>query len=76
MSTVLAFKNRERSFPAIENGKVAPPRRVTNLERRSREHLTPTEVERLIASAAKAGRHWIARRDADPRSVPARAACR
>jgi len=57
MSTVLAFKNRERSFPAIENGKVAPPRRVTNLERRSREHLTPTEVERLIASAAKAGRH-------------------
>ena len=57
MSTVLAFKNRERSFPAIENGKVAPPRRVTNLERRSREHLTLTEVERLIASAAKAGRH-------------------
>src|SRR4051812_36039558 len=57
MSAVLAFKNRERRSPAIENGKVAPPRRVTNLERRTREHLTPTEVERLIAAAAKAGRH-------------------
>jgi len=57
MSTVLAFRNRKRSSPVIENGKVAPPRRVTNLERRSREHLTPTEVERLFAAAAKAGRH-------------------
>ena len=57
MSTVLAFRNRKRSSPVIENGKVAPPRRVTNLQRRSREHLTPTEVERLIAAAAKAGRH-------------------
>ena len=76
MSTVVEFKRPARRSPTIENGKVAPPRRVTNLERRSREHLTPTEVERLIASAAKAGRHWIARRDADPRSVPARAARR
>jgi len=57
MSTVLAFKNRERASPGIENGKVRPPRRVTNLERRSREHLTPAEVERLVAAATKEGRH-------------------
>ena len=59
MSTVLAFKSIKRSSPSIENGKVAPPRRVTNLMRRSREHLTPAEVERMIAAAGKAGRHGV-----------------
>jgi len=34
-----------------------PPRRVTNAERRSREFLTPAEVERLINAAEKLGRH-------------------
>lgn len=57
MSTVLAFKHPKRNSPSIENGKVAPPRRITNLERRSREHLTPAEVERLIVAAGKEGRH-------------------
>jgi integrase len=59
MSTVLAFKSTKRSSPSIENGKVTPPRRVTNLARRSREHLTPAEVERLIVAAGKAGRHGV-----------------
>src|ERR1019366_10257728 len=59
MSTVLAFKSTKRSSPSIENGKVVPPRRVTNLSRRSREHLTQAEVERLIAAAGKAGRHGV-----------------
>jgi integrase len=59
MSTVLAFKSIKRSSPNIENGKVTPPRRVTNLTRRSREHLTPAEVERMIAAAGKAGRHCV-----------------
>ena len=57
MSTVLAFKHPKRNSPSIENGKVTPPRRITNLERRSREHLTPAEVERLIVAAGKEGRH-------------------
>lgn len=57
MSTVLAFKRAKRNSPSIENGKVAPPRRVPNLERRSREHLTPAEVERLLVAASKVGRH-------------------
>ena len=34
-----------------------PPRRVTNKERRSREFLTETEVEKLMAAAEKEGRH-------------------
>jgi integrase len=46
--------------PAPVNGKVrrpAPPRRVPNRDRRTREHLTPAEAERLIESAAKVGRN-------------------
>jgi len=34
-----------------------PPRRVTNAERRSREFLTPAEVDSLINAAEKVGRH-------------------
>src|SRR5262249_292790 len=41
----------------ILNGKVAPPRRVANRDRRSREHLTPAEVDALIAAAGRLGRH-------------------
>lgn len=40
-----------------ENGKVVPPRRVPNRERRTREHLTPAEVAALIAAAGRLGRH-------------------
>ena len=57
MSTVLVFNRSKRSSPVIENGKVAPPRRIINRERRSREHLTPAEVERLIIAAGREGRH-------------------
>jgi type 1 fimbriae regulatory protein FimE len=42
--------------PTLENGKV-PPRRVRNADRRSREHLTPAEMELLIVAAGKRGRH-------------------
>ena len=53
MSAVLAFKSRRRNSPTVVNGQVLPPRRIANLERRSREHLTPAEVERLIKAAGK-----------------------
>ena len=36
-----------------------PPRRRPNSELRSREHLTPTEVDKLIAAAGKLGRHGL-----------------
>ena len=44
---------RSRATP----GSPLPPRRVANAERRAREHLTPDEVEKLLAAAGKAGRH-------------------
>lgn len=43
--------------PTRENGKVAPPRRLTNRERRTREHLTPQEVDKLIKAASRVGRY-------------------
>lgn len=46
-----------RRPPGTENGKVAPPRRVPNRERRVREHLTPSEVEALRDAAGRLGRH-------------------
>ena|SRR5262244_3134775 len=39
-----------------------PPKKPINAERRSREYLTPHEVEHVIAAARKVGRH--PRRDA------------
>jgi len=42
---------------ANTNSRIAPPRRVYNQERRSREHLTPSEVEALIEAAKDTGRH-------------------
>jgi type 1 fimbriae regulatory protein FimB/type 1 fimbriae regulatory protein FimE len=48
---------KSRPTPTAENGRVTPPRRVPNAERRTREHLTPTEVEALITAAGKLGRH-------------------
>jgi type 1 fimbriae regulatory protein FimE len=41
----------------IENGKVAPPRRVPNRARGTREHLVPTEVDPLTTAAGRLGRH-------------------
>ena len=38
-------------------GSPLPPPRLTNAARRSREYLTPDEVEKVIAAAGKAGRH-------------------
>jgi type 1 fimbriae regulatory protein FimB len=36
---------------------MVPPPKQANAERRSREHLTPAEIERLIAAAQQLGRH-------------------
>jgi type 1 fimbriae regulatory protein FimB/type 1 fimbriae regulatory protein FimE len=42
-----------------ENNHPAPPRRIPNLQRRSREHLTAAEIEALVAAAGGVGRHRI-----------------
>jgi integrase len=46
-----------RHEPNTRKGKVTPPRRVANRERRTREHLTPQEVDRLINAASRVGRY-------------------
>ena len=45
--------------PNIVLGKATmnPPPKVPNADRRSREHLTPAEIDRLIAAARGLGRH-------------------
>ena len=35
----------------------APPKKVSNLEKRTREHLLPHEVEAMIKAAKAVGRH-------------------
>jgi len=55
-SNVVRLKGRNRSAPIPLNGKVPPPRRK-NSEVRSREHLTPDEVDKLISTARSLGRH-------------------
>ncbi len=55
-SKVVPFRGRKDASPNTLNGKVPPPRRK-NSEVRSREHLIPDEVEKLIAAAKSLGRH-------------------
>jgi type 1 fimbriae regulatory protein FimB/type 1 fimbriae regulatory protein FimE len=57
MGQVIDLPKRRSKAPNAENGKVALPRRRPNKELRSREHLTPTEVEALIDAAGASGRH-------------------
>ena len=61
-SNVVPLRGTKTATPSIDNGNVPPPIRKRNKDVRSREHLTPDEVERLIASAKSLGRHG--RRDA------------
>jgi type 1 fimbriae regulatory protein FimE len=53
-SNVVALKRSSRN---TQNGKVIPPKRLKNAERRSREHLTPDEIEKIIKAAGRTGRH-------------------
>ena len=57
MAKVIDLPTRRISRPSTKNGKVRPPTRVTNRKRRSREHLTPDEVDCLMTAAGKLGRH-------------------
>ena len=48
-----ALERRSRATPSP----AIPPRRTSNVSRRSREYLTPEEVEKILKAAAGAGRH-------------------
>jgi type 1 fimbriae regulatory protein FimE len=56
MGQVIEMQKRRRISPNAVNGKVAAPRRKTNRESRTREYLTPTEIESLLDATA-AGRY-------------------
>lgn len=60
MAKIMRLRRPKSAAPRSVNGKVgpaAPPRRVPNQDRRSREHLTPGEVQKLIRAAGTVGRH-------------------
>src|SRR5271156_5404810 len=48
-----ALQPRSRAAPSP----AIPPRRTSNLDRRTREYLSPAEVEKLLQASAKVGRH-------------------
>jgi type 1 fimbriae regulatory protein FimE len=48
-----ALEPRSRATPSPS----IPPRRTKNLDRRTREYLTPAEVEKLLQASSKVGRH-------------------
>src|SRR5271168_2611599 len=48
-----ALQPRSRAAPSPS----IPPRRTSNLDRRTREYLTPAEVEKLLQASSKVGRH-------------------
>ena len=56
MSNVVPLSGNLRPAPNTENGKV-PPRRRLSSELRSREYLTPDEVEALLRAVGSVGRH-------------------
>jgi hypothetical protein len=57
MGQVLDLPSRRQAAQSAKNGKVVPPRRRPNQTLRTRECLTPEEVDRLLAAAGGAGRY-------------------
>ena len=57
MGQVVELPKRRGRAPNAINGKVAPPRRRPNRDSRTREYLTPAEVEQLLEAAGAAGRY-------------------
>ncbi len=56
-SNIIRLQGSGRRVPSTLNGKVAPPLRIPNKERRSREYLTDKEIVALMDAARKTGRH-------------------
>ena len=57
MGQVVELPKTRRAASNAVNGKVTPPRRRANQDTRTREYLTPTEVEHLLDAAGAAGRY-------------------
>ena len=59
MGKILLFARPGHPSQQPAGGRTKPPRRLNNLERRSREHLTAAEIDRLVTAAGKIGRHRV-----------------
>ncbi len=57
MGTILELKSKTATSPTTEDRKVTPRRPTNAAPGRTREYLTPGEVQRLIDAARKVGRH-------------------
>lgn len=57
MGQVVDLPARRHRAPIAQNGKVVPPRRRPNRETRTREYLTPGEMEQLLEAAGTSARH-------------------
>ncbi len=68
---ILAFVASPEEEPILLNGQI-PPKRVRNADVRTREYLTPDEVDALMKAAKTMGRAFTSKRDADPPGLPAR----
>jgi hypothetical protein len=55
-ATVVSLQRSQETGPSPVHGNL-PPKRIPNLAVRSREYLTPDEVEGLIKAAKNIGRH-------------------
>jgi type 1 fimbriae regulatory protein FimE len=51
MSQTTELSRRRKCAPTAENGKVGPPKRKPNRDTRTREYLTPGEMEKLMEAA-------------------------
>jgi type 1 fimbriae regulatory protein FimB/type 1 fimbriae regulatory protein FimE len=57
MGQVIELPKRRKVTRTAVNGKVTPPRRKSNRDSRSREYLTPTEIESLLQATATGRYH-------------------
>ena len=57
MGTISHLRLPRRQRPTAKNGKVAPPPRRRNADRRSREYLTQREVDKVLVAARRTGRY-------------------
>lgn len=43
----------------FQMSRTAPPQKISNQEKRTREHLLPSEVEAMVKAAHRVGRHGL-----------------
>ncbi len=57
--TLLSYAQLSFMGKLVKMSRTAPPPKIPNLEKRSREHLFPTEVAAMASAAKRVGRHRL-----------------